>query len=215
MTGWIFILGFAIVTGGVLLRWTSLPRFGLYLVGAFLMLGLAGYAWQGHPTLQGAPVSRSNSGPKTDGSVRRFVSARFGPIGETLGYSDAWLRAGRPDLALRVIKQGLKASPNSADLWLAMGGALSAAADGVIVPAADYAFDRARALSPDHPGVLFFDGLAAAQGEDIESAAQNWLKLYDATPPDAPWRRDVEMRLSAIAELVRSAPNSDSPGVKR
>ncbi len=215
MTGWLFIIGAALIAGGLLFRWTRLPRGGQYLMAAFLMLGLAGYAWQGHPSTPGAPVSRINAEPKTDGSVRRFASARFGPVGETLGYTEAWLKAGRPDLALRVIKQGLKANPNSPDLWLAMGGALSAAGDGVIVPAADYAFDRARALSPDHPGVLFFDGLAAAQGDDVENAARIWLKLYETSPPDAPWRLDVEMRLSAIAQMVRTVPNSNTSGPAR
>jgi cytochrome c-type biogenesis protein CcmH len=208
MNAWLFVFAAVLIVGALLWRWTRFPRDGQYLVAAFLMLGLAGYAWQGHPNTPGSPVSPYGKAIPDDGNVRRFMTARFGAAGETLGYSDAWLKAGRPDLAVRTINIGLQSNPNNADLWVGLGGALVAASDGVVTPAATFAFEKAARLAPAHPGPAFFEGLAAAQGGKIEDAARSWLALLDRTPKDALWRQDLEMRLSAIAQMVTNAPNS-------
>lgn len=216
MNGWLIISGAVLIVGALLWRLTRLPRDGQFLVAAFLMLGLAGYAWQGRPSIAGSPVSaRAQAQAQTDsGNVRRFLTTRFGPAGETLGYADAWLKAGRPDLAVRTIKIGLKSSPNNPDLWVALGGALTASGNGVVTPAATFAFDKAAALAPTHPGPTFFSGLAAAQANKVEDAIRIWLTLYEKSPPDAPWREDLEARLSAIADMIRSVPNSANSGVQ-
>ncbi len=220
MIVWALIAAVLLGVAGFLWRWAKPSKAATQFTAAFLMLGLAGYAWQGRPDVAAAPLSARTKPVSTDGSVRRFVSSRFGVAGETLGYSDAWLKAGRPDLAVRTIKIGLMKAPNSPDLWLALGGALSAASDGVITPAAQYAFARARNFAPQHPGVLFFDGLYAAQTDDVAGAAKAWMALYNqvpdnvrGTPADPPWRSDVEMRLIAIARMAavnnpaENAPN--------
>lgn len=217
MIVWAVIAAVLIAVAAFLWRWAKPSTAATQFTAAFLMLGLAGYAWQGRPDTPSAALSARVKPVSTDGSVRRFVSARFGLVGETLGYSDAWLKAGRPDLAVRTIKIGLKKAPNSADLWLALGGALSAASDGVITPAAQYAFARARSFAPQHPGVLFFDGLYAAQTDDVAGAAKAWMALYDqvpanvrGTPADPPWRSDVEMRLIAIAQMTAGANSGEN-----
>jgi cytochrome c-type biogenesis protein CcmH len=202
MTGWLIMFALAALSAFLLVRWSGLGRGGWQMIAAALVLAMAGYAWQGNPQLWGAAPAKDQAAAATNGSVRRFVSARFGPVAETIGYSDAWLRAGRPDLAARVIQIGLKTNPNSADLWLALGGTLTQASGGTIAPPARFAFDRAAKLAPEHPGVLFHQGLAAAQADDLPTAVRLWLRLYENSPEDAPWREDLGARLSAIAAMV-------------
>lgn len=212
MNGWLIMFAAALMVGALLWRLTRLPRDGQYLVAAFLMLGLAGYAWQGRPSASGSPVNASVQAQVESGDVSRFLTTRFGPAGETLGYANAWLKAGRPDLAVRTIKIGLKSSPNSADLWVALGGAVMASSNGVVTPAATFAFDKAAALSPSHPAPQFFSGLAAAQSNNVEDAARIWLILYEKSPPKSPWLDDLGMRLSSIAAMIRTVPNVANSG---
>jgi cytochrome c-type biogenesis protein CcmH len=205
---WLIIIGLTLAVGAALVRWAPVDRSGQHLIAAFLMLGLAGYAWQGRPGAQGTPVSARAPVVADDGNVRRFLSTGFGAAGDTLGYSDAWLKVGRPDLAVRVIKKGLATNDANPDLWVALGGAMTRASDGVVTPAAQFAFGKAAALDPKHPGPRFFNGLSAAQTGNMEEAARIWVSLYDATPPDALWRQDLEQRLSALSQQVQAVPNS-------
>jgi cytochrome c-type biogenesis protein CcmH len=205
---WLMIIGLTVGVGIVLLRWAKIDLSGQQLIAAFLMLGLAGYAWQGRPEAGGSPVSARNPRVAEDGNVRRFLSTGFGTSADTLGYSDAWLKVGRPDLAVRVIKKGLDSNRANPDLWVALGGAMTRASDGVVTPAAQFAFDKAAALDPKHPGPRFFNGLSATQAGNMEEAARIWVSLYDETPPGALWRQDLEQRLTALSQQVQSVPNT-------
>jgi hypothetical protein len=51
--GWVAILVMAALAGIGLWRFGNLPRAALELLGAALLFGLAGYAWQGSPSLAG------------------------------------------------------------------------------------------------------------------------------------------------------------------
>ena len=55
--GWLFAAIFAALA--LLALWLSkrASRLALELAGALLLVGLAGYAWQGSPTMPGNPVS--------------------------------------------------------------------------------------------------------------------------------------------------------------
>ena len=60
LMGWVVILIFAALIMLGLWRFAKMPRAALELLGAALLLGIAGYAWQGSPTLAG----RAGSGPR-------------------------------------------------------------------------------------------------------------------------------------------------------
>src|SRR3546814_14677747 len=51
LMGWVVILIFAALIMLGLWRFAKMPRGALELLGAALLLGIAGYAWQGSPTL--------------------------------------------------------------------------------------------------------------------------------------------------------------------
>lgn len=57
--GWAFALGFAALAMAALTLSRRLTRPALKIVGAALLIALAGYAWQGSPGMAGAPVSRN------------------------------------------------------------------------------------------------------------------------------------------------------------
>jgi cytochrome c-type biogenesis protein CcmH len=56
--GWMFLLVFAALTFAGLWRSRLLNRTGLEIAAVALLVGLAGYAWQGSPNLPG--VSSAN-----------------------------------------------------------------------------------------------------------------------------------------------------------
>ena len=57
MTGWVIAAAFAICLMTLLVAVGRIPRVSWELTAAALLLGLAGYAWQGNPGLAGAPRS--------------------------------------------------------------------------------------------------------------------------------------------------------------
>lgn len=54
--GWIFAFVFAALAWGALYLSGRCPRMALELAAALLLVGIAGYAWQGSPDMPGNPV---------------------------------------------------------------------------------------------------------------------------------------------------------------
>ena len=183
------------------------PKNAYIPVAAAIMFGLSGYLVMGMPGVASAPVALPEAQgfgePLTD--PRNGMSDRFGEASQWLGLSDGLMRAGRTQLAAEALQQGLRAHPRHVDLWVGFGNALVAHAGGVMTPAAAMAFDKAADIDPTHPGPPFFAGLSLAQGGDIEGARAVWKQLLDRSPANAPWRADLEQRLT---ELPPAAPAS-------
>lgn len=57
--GWLFAILFAALTLGGLWLSGRCPRLALEIAAAALLVGLAGYGWQGSPDMAGAPVNRA------------------------------------------------------------------------------------------------------------------------------------------------------------
>jgi cytochrome c-type biogenesis protein CcmH len=54
--GWLFVLLFSAATLGFLWWTKRLSRLALELSAAAILIGIAGYAWQGSPSMPGTPV---------------------------------------------------------------------------------------------------------------------------------------------------------------
>ena len=201
--GWLIILAFVLLVGGALWKWGNLPRSAFEPVAAALLLGLAGYALQGQPSVPGKPVKAAQGMVDVDEAeiaTRAKMGQRFGSGPSWLVAADGAMRAGLPQAAVTYIKSGLKENPRDPDLWVGLGNALIVHSGGMVSPAATFAFQRAADISPEHPGPPFFMGLAHAQAGQFARARAIWTELLARAPADAPWRADLEARLAQLPD---------------
>lgn len=199
--GWVIVVLLAVIVGLALWRWGHLPRIAFEPISAALLLGLAGYALQGSPDLPDHPVRPPEDHSQLDEAtvaLRSKMGQRFGSGAEWLIAADGAMRAGLPTAAVTYIKSGLKQNPRDPDLWVGLGNALIVHNNGMISPAAIYAFQRAAEIAPDHPGPPFFLGLAYAQQGQFDQARAIWSDLLKRAPADAPWKADLEARIAQL-----------------
>lgn len=201
---WLILILVILLIGAALWRFARLPRGVVEMTTAALLLGVAGYAWQGSPSQPGNPVKAADSEPPpqdVSASLRKATASKFGAEGEILAYADAYIKSGHTELAVTAVRAGLGKSPNSADLWVGLGNALVVHGDGQMSPAAQFAFEKAASLSPNHPGPPFFLGLGLAQAGKLEEAGEVWRGLLARAPDEAPWKADLVVRLTEIGQM--------------
>jgi cytochrome c-type biogenesis protein CcmH/NrfG len=201
--GWILLLAAALAAFAAVWRFGRLEAAGLQLLGAALLLAIAGYAWQGHPALEGSPkhaVEQKDVPESAFASMRRDMLGRFDTADRWLTMAEAYARDGDTRGAADMIRAGLKAHPNNATLWVGYGNALVMHSGGLMTPAAQLAFDRAAKLAPDHPGPKFFYGLSLAQNGRLDEAEKVWRDLLATAPADAQWRGQVEQQLQLVEQ---------------
>lgn len=204
--GWIVIAILAVAVLAVLWRVARLPRSVIELVAAALLLGVAGYAWQGSPTLAGRPTPPREDASANSAEIESLPELKIANVGssaDVLAAADGLIERRMASYAVATIKAALARSPNNADLWVGLGNALVVHNEGQMSPASQLAFDRASQLVPDHPGPPFFMGLAYAQAGQLDRAEQVWRGLLDRSPAGAPWRGELEQRLASL-DTVRA-----------
>lgn len=208
--GWAILFALVAIAFGLLVRFGGLPRTTMELLAAALLIGVAGYVWQGSPVLSGSPVISREAVGEVDAQAmiaQRRMRTGTGDEGAWLDMGDALSRAGATQGAVLAMRSGIRDHRNSPDLWVGLGNALIAHGDGVISPAAMFAFQHAASLSPDHPAPAFFYGLALAKQGNLAEAGNVWRGLLARSPKDARWRADLIERLTAIGQI--SAPGAN------
>lgn len=209
MMGWIIIFLLVLICAAALIWFGKLSRSTYEITAAALLLGVAGYAWQGNPGMAGVsvePKEDANSFDDRTIDARDEMGERFGTAREWLVFSDSLNRAGKHGAAANYLRNGVKEHPDDPDLWVGLGNALVVHANGVITPAAQFAFQKAADISPEHPGPPFFLGLAYAQSGKIDQARAIWTELLARSSEDAPWREDLESRLAAMEQMQSTPP---------
>ena len=212
--GWV-MLAVAALAAALVLVLAGYPRKLWTVAATALTLGAAGYAWQGSPALPGHPVAAGAKKGQVDPALVDLRDAMFGKYG-TYAWSyanlaDGMVRAGNSDLALGVWLGGVRKAPQEVALWTGFGTAL-AERDGQISPAAQFAFDKALALNPKHPGPPFFYGLALVRAGKFAEAHPWWVKALELVPEKASYRRELAMRLFALELLLQEqARRADAP----
>lgn len=215
--GWLVMIVLALAAGAGLWRFAGRDSAALQLLGAALLLALAGYAWQGRPGLAGRPKpppARESHSDSEFAQTREDLLGRFDRAGVYLTIAEGYQRRGDTKSGVDAIRAGLRGAPNDADLWVGLGNALVIHNDGMMSPAAQLAFDRAARIAPDHPGPRYFYGLALAQGGNFDAAEQIWSELIAQAPPDAEYRQMIEERLAQLRAqraLQAPAPASTRP----
>lgn len=205
--GWLWFLIFAVVTGLGLWRFGKLDRSGLELAGAALLLSLAGYAWQGKPDVPGNPVVSADAADtgEVPANLRKSFASSMNAEGQWLALADALITAGRPRAAVSMLVEATHKAPQNPDVWVGLGNALVVQGGGQLSPAAQFAFEKAAAISPNHPGPPFFLGLGLAQSGKLGEAGDVWRGLLARAPERAPWKADLEARLAQIGQGTAAA----------
>ncbi|MGB5723152.1 MAG: tetratricopeptide repeat protein [Parasphingorhabdus sp.] len=209
MMGWIIVFLLVLICVAALIWLCKLSRSTYEITAAALLLGVAGYAWQGNPGMAGVsvePMEDANSFNEDTIDARNELGERFGTAQEWLIFSDSLNRSGKHGAAANYLRNGVKEHPDDPDLWVGLGNALVVHANGVITPAAQFAFQKAADLSPEHPGPPFFLGLAYAQSGKIDQARAIWTELLARSSEDAPWREDLESRLATMEQIQPTLP---------
>lgn len=204
MIGWLILAVAALGTGVILWR-IGFPLRLWTFAAAALMLAAAGYAWQGSPDLPGAPVAAEARRGTVDPVLVELRDQMFGRFDFSYGYfvaADAMTRTGRPDLAVKALLGGVHKAPEDGGLWTMLGLALSEHDGNVLSPPASYAFDRAAALAPRHPGPAFFRGLAHVRAGEFDAARRWWGRALALTPAEAPYRPAIAERLALLDRLL-------------
>jgi Flp pilus assembly protein TadD len=214
MIGWLIFGGIALVILAVLAWPVRLGKPALMLVAAALFTAAAGYAWQGHPDLQGAPTAGLDRAMRPDGLFAnermRFLN-HYGETGIALGTADAFNRMGEDEAAAWLLRNAIAKHPNDADLRVGYAHALFVLAHGQMTPAVILAFDRAdRLAQPGNPAPAYFRGLAYLEAGDLDDAGQTWRTLQATLPAGSPWTNPIGERLELLA-LVRQRGAADAP----
>ena len=208
--GWVLFLVSAGATSLALWRSRKLDRNALELTGAALLLALAGYAWQGSPTVPGIPVKAADAADtgEVPADLRKTFASSMNAEGQWLSLADALIQAGRPRAAVSLLSEATRKAPDNPDVWVGLGNALVVQGGGQLSPAAQFAFERAATISPNHPGPPFFLGLGLAQAGKLDEAGEVWRALLARAPANAPWKADLEARLAQIDQLPTKTDNS-------
>lgn len=181
-----------------------LPRGAWTLFAAALVFGMAGYAMQGSPGFAGSPRAGVEDPDKTGGALVEARRSLFGPNPPSsyVTMADGFARQGQFGTAADILRSGVDAYPKDTEAWLALGNALVQHAEGRLTPAALYAYAQARRLEPDNPGPGFFLGVAMIRAGDLGEARALWADMIANAPADAPWRAQLQQRLSTLDGLI-------------
>ena len=204
MTGLFIALGMALLAGIALKFAARMNVRDMAAPAAALLLGLAGYAWQGHPGLAAHEV-KAQAAVRFDERLaekRRAIGERYGPASKWLTMSDGFARAGDTEGAANILLSGVRDVPNDPNIWVGLGNALLAHAGGRLSPAADHAYRQALALQPDGISPNYFYGLALAQSGQFEPAKTIWTALAARLPEDADLRAELQRNIGMLDELI-------------
>ena len=206
--GWVLILGFVLASLVGLWWLGKLQRSALEFSGAALLLAVAGYAFQGSPSFPGSSRAASDDGKGevAPPEIRKTSASSMSAEEEWLATADALVRAGRVRYAVDMLGEGAKKFPGNPDIWVGLGNALVVHGNGQMNPAAQYAFEKAAKIAPNHPGPPFFLGLTLAQSGKLDEAGEVWRGLLARAQEDAPWKADLEARLAEINQLPAAQP---------
>jgi cytochrome c-type biogenesis protein CcmH len=208
--GWIALIGMLAAAFALVWRYGNLPRHTLEITGAILLIGVAGYAWQGSPDQPGVNLDAAEKpGRPVDAilvETRQQMSGRFGQDAQWLDLTDRLISLGQTQTAVVAARSGLRDNRNSPALWVGLGNALVAHGDGLVSPAAEFAYRRAAYLSPEGPEAPFFYGYALAKSGQFDKALLVWKPLLARTPEAAPWRARLAMLVAQTEAIERVQP---------
>lgn len=213
MSGWITALALAALVAAGLLLFTQARRRLWPLILASVVLGLAGYAWQGeasHPGAPAKPIKAERQAAEALIAMRADMDVGNGVSKQYLTLADSYARGGDYRGAAAFIESGLNKYPQDGDLWAAMGLVLFLEGDAKMSPPAEMAFANARKYRPLNRAPDYFKGLVALfDGRPAETVAI-WQGLVDNAPNKAIWKPKLESQLGGLKSMLQSAQPADN-----
>jgi len=204
MNGW-FALGVLSVLSLSVLIWFVRASKGFWqIAAAAVLLGMTGYALQGRPSAPSSPakpLAARDVGATQLIDIRSDMDQSFGGAKRWLVTADSFAKQGDYASAASYIQSGLRSDPKNSDLWSALGLQLMLASEGQMSPPAQLAFDKARAIRPNHPAPYYFTGLARMISGDLNGGVLLWEKTLSLATPDAKWKVSIESQLQAAKAL--------------
>ena len=206
----------AAATAGLLAA-LRVPRMLWPLVGAALMLGMAGYSWQdggdapAHPVAYDAVKLPPGEGYK---AMRGDLFGRFGGESMYFAISDVGLEGGDTVFAAEAIIGATNYAPNNAAFWTELGNII-ALHDNNVSPASLLAFRRAMQAAPSHPGPPYFLGFAYIRAGQYAEAQRWWRHALALTPPKASYRDGIAKRLAMLDALLADQGRGQGPAPRR
>ncbi len=212
MNGFVVALLIAIVAAVGILLLAPARRQLWPAVAAAVVLGLAGYSWQGKPQLASAPAQTMKSELQAADSLlamRASMDASYGIGQQWLILADSYARDGNYRFAAAYLNAGLRKYPRDGDMWAGLGVVLFLAGDGKISPPAEMAFANARKYQPTNRAPDYFKGLVELfEGRPLETV-RIWQELVDKAPDRAVWKPKVESQLNGLKTMLQSAQPAD------
>lgn len=184
------------------------------ILGASVMLGIAGYAAIGKPGMadqpmrarQAALAEKIRTDPQSltaaETLSRLEQAVRDQPdkpephffIGEMLRAQN------RPEDALRAYQSSLRRDENYVPALVALADVLVELSDGAVGPDATRLYARAYQLDESQVRAGMFAALGAAQAGEQEKANQAMRYIYSRLPEDDPRRERFRAMIEAIGE---------------
>jgi len=199
---WLAVIAAAVCA---LLAAMKVDRLLWSMVASALMLGAAGYAWQGQPALAGHPATPGLAPTPDDSAMldlRDQMLERYTGAAAYLVAADAMTRIGDRRAAVQVLLGGIRVAPKSLVLWTGLANALSAHDANQVSPPALFAFQQAMRLAPKHPAPPFFLGLAYVRTGDFAKARPYWARALALTPADISYRGEIATRLALLDRFL-------------
>ena len=181
-------------------------------IAAAVVLGLAGYAWQGSPEQEASPAQPITAKLKAADALlqmRADMDTGYGIGKQWLITADSYARSGKYDYSAAFIQAGLRQHPKNGDLWAGLGVVLLLAGDGQMSPPAKMAFANARKFGPRNPAPDYFDGLVELFEGRPAKTVEIWQRLVDDAPDKAIWRPKLESQLGGLKTMLQSVQPKD------
>ena len=180
----------------------------LQFTAAALLLALAGYAWQGHPGMAGAPKAAPGRQQLPDSDfakTREDMLGRFDRAWAWLTIADGFQRRGDTRSAAELLQSAVRRNPRQCrplGRLRQRSGHAWRRHDEPGRPARLPARRRAR----PRPSRRRASSTASRsrKGGNYDAAERIWRELLANAPPDAQYRRIVEERLQALEQARAS-----------
>jgi cytochrome c-type biogenesis protein CcmH len=212
MSGWIAALLLAGLVSASLLLFAPARRQLWPAILAPVVLGMAGYAWQGQPAQPSSPAQEIVAKRKAADAMiemRSYMDANYDVAKQYLILADSYARDGKYQFAAAYINSGLTRYPRDGDLWAGLGVVLFLAGDSKMSPAAEMAFANARKYSPYNVTPEYFAGLVDLFDGRPDAAINRWQALVDAAPDKAVWKPKLESQLRGLKAMLQATQVSD------